>query len=253
MDPNVPGDNSWPGEPGSYWRRRFFALAAGLAVLGLLAWACSGALGGQKPPPQAPGIPTQAAAQQAAVQASTQANSQASAQAATSSGQSALPSGTTGGSHPGHGSHATSQTAAAVWRHTVKSCAPRAIVISLHASQHLYQRRAEPRFTIAVVNASRSPCTSDLGRRALRLVIKSGSARIWGSADCARTAARHMVRLARGVPFTANIVWNRRSSSPGCRSVGPRASPGRWASRGTYMATVPGPTRHSAAVAFVLR
>src|SRR6266581_3482949 len=44
MEPTSLGDNSWPDEPGTYWRRRVFALAVGLGLLGLLAWACSGAL-----------------------------------------------------------------------------------------------------------------------------------------------------------------------------------------------------------------
>ena len=40
-------------EADAYWQRRFFALVAGLGVVGLLAWACSGVVGG-KPASQAP-------------------------------------------------------------------------------------------------------------------------------------------------------------------------------------------------------
>src|SRR3984957_18613502 len=39
----------YPDQPGPYWRRRVATLAAGLGVLGLLAWAFSG--GGGKPAP----------------------------------------------------------------------------------------------------------------------------------------------------------------------------------------------------------
>src|ERR1700729_3707670 len=50
MDPITPRNRNRESEPGGrrvtpevYWRRRLFALAAGLAVFGLLAWAVGGA------------------------------------------------------------------------------------------------------------------------------------------------------------------------------------------------------------------
>src|SRR6202020_621206 len=43
MDPITSRNRSSTEEPEVYWRRRLFALAAGLAVLGLLAWAVGGA------------------------------------------------------------------------------------------------------------------------------------------------------------------------------------------------------------------
>src|ERR1022692_4022618 len=47
MDLNTYSDEGDTGQPDSYWRRRVITLAAGLSLLGLLAWAFSG--GGGKP------------------------------------------------------------------------------------------------------------------------------------------------------------------------------------------------------------
>src|ERR1019366_463931 len=42
MDRNTYSDEDDTGQPDSYWRRRVITLAAGLSLLGLLAWAFSG-------------------------------------------------------------------------------------------------------------------------------------------------------------------------------------------------------------------
>lgn len=236
MDPNVSGNNPWPDEPGGYWRRRVFALAAGLTVLGLLAWACSGALGGAKPPPQAPVMPTQAAANQPV------------GQAAAASSQSPAPPTITATSQPAHNARVTAAKASTAARHRRRSgCATGNVVVTLRTSQQVYPRRAKPRFTIDVVNIGRWPCTFDMGTRALRLVITSGRVRVWGSADCAHGKAPVLARLARGVPYVTHVGWNRHGSGEGCRSVRHSASPG------TYVANVTNGTRHSPAVTFVLR
>src|ERR1700684_504185 len=53
MDPNANRDESDDTDrPDSYWRRRAITLAAGLGLLGVLAWALSGGSG--KPPNPAP-------------------------------------------------------------------------------------------------------------------------------------------------------------------------------------------------------
>ena len=45
MDPNAHRSGGRPGAD-AYWQRRFFTLLAGLGVIGLLAWACSGVASG---------------------------------------------------------------------------------------------------------------------------------------------------------------------------------------------------------------
>jgi hypothetical protein len=238
MDPNASGDNWWPpSEPSSYWRRRTFALAVGLAVLGLLAWACSGALGGVKPPTPSPAaVPPLAALPQAT----------AGQTAAAGATPAATPTSTT--APRGHKPGMTRAGAAARARHRMSGdCPPGAVVITLHASQRTFYRRTRPRFTIETVNTGRPACAFDLGPRSLQLVIRSGGTRIWGSADCAHGTGPGAVHLARGVPLTTEVVWNRHRSRPGCRAVGASASPGE------YVATVVSGTWHSRPAIFVLR
>jgi len=127
------------------------------------------------------------------------------------------------------------------------------VVPSLFVSQQVYQRWVRPQFSIYLVNIGRGTCTFDVGARSLRLVIRSGQARIWGSADCARGARSDVVRMRRGVPFVTYMSWSRRRSSPvggsgpGCGPAQPTAAPG------TYTAVVTSGATHSRVEVFVLR
>ena len=75
-------------------------------------------------------------------------------------------------------------------------CAPGDVVPSLFVSQQTYQRWVKPQFSIYLVNIGQTTCTFDVGARSLRLVVRSGQVRVWGSADCAHGAAPHVVRSA---------------------------------------------------------
>src|SRR5260370_27413631 len=46
MGMNAPRDQQRAPQPDIFWRRRVVALALGIAILGLLAWAVSGVVGG---------------------------------------------------------------------------------------------------------------------------------------------------------------------------------------------------------------
>ena len=47
MDRNAYRDDNDTDQPDAYWRRRVLTLTAGLALLGVLAWAFSGGGGGK--------------------------------------------------------------------------------------------------------------------------------------------------------------------------------------------------------------
>ncbi len=118
-------------------------------------------------------------------------------------------------------------------------------------SQQTYQRWARPQFSIYLVNIGQRTCTFDVGARSLRLVVRSGRVRVWGSGDCAHGTAPDVVRLRRGVPYVTYVSWSRRRSSPaprsGCGRGQPRAEPGTY----TAMVTIGGV--HSRVEVFVLR
>jgi hypothetical protein len=67
-----------------------------------------------------------------------------------------------------------------------------------------------------VLSTQRADCSFNLGLRHLRLVIKKGQARIWSSADCVRGSGSLMTALKSGAPTAVAIIWNKRTSSPGC-------------------------------------
>jgi hypothetical protein len=125
------------------------------------------------------------------------------------------------------------------------------VVPSLFVSQQAYQRWVKPQFSIYLVNIGPGTCTFDTGARSLRLVIRSGRVRVWGSADCARTARPEVVPLRRGVPFVTYVSWSRHRSSPaggpGCGTAQPPAAPG------TYTAMVTSGAVRSRVGVFVLR
>ena len=224
MDRNVYRRGSPPREPDSYWRRRVFVLGGAFGLLGLVAWACSAAIGGPRSP-------------QSAAAATSPTTQQAADSVATTSAASVTPT-----ARPARTPHVTVQA-----QRPSHACAPRDVIISLFVSQQTYQRATKPQFEIYVVNTGRRACAFDAGPRSLRLVIKSGPLQSWSTADCTHGAATRMVRLLHSVPFVTYVKWNRERSSPGCPSPRTGAPPG------TYTATAISDADHSPAEAFVLR
>ncbi|HMH94931.1 MAG TPA: hypothetical protein VK586_28080 [Streptosporangiaceae bacterium] len=105
-------------------------------------------------------------------------------------------------------------------------------MLSLLASQAAYAGPRLPQFSIDVVGTGQPTCTFNVGARHVALVIRSGSVRVWSSADCPRGSGSLVLDLQRGVPTTLSITWNRQNSSPGC--MGPSSA----MPAGTYSATV---------------
>jgi hypothetical protein len=233
----------------TYWRRRFFALAGGLAIFALLAWSVSGAIGGvntirpaanvvaghQHRPAGSGGRPGGAG----------QATAPAPSQSATPSPQPSARAGHRPASHrrqhraasphPGrqakrparpnggtrpkrpagrarpkpHGRGSTGGKP--------RACARSSIVISLFASQVSYPAHARPVFDVDVVSTRGKTCTFNVGAAYLALVIKAGNAPVWSSADCLQGRKSLSTDLVKGVPTVLSISWDRRTSAPGCK------------------------------------
>lgn len=255
-------DRSRPVEPDVYWRRRLFALAGGLAVLGVLAWAVGGATTHQaaataslnSPAPQPGGAsPTAFAAgsppSPSALSTSPSASPSPSASSG-SPGTSPSPSPSASSPHAGAGAHARHATAtAAARKHSTGSGCPAAdVVITLTENSNSYAPGARPQFGVNVVSTDSRTCTLNTGTRYLSVVVRSGGVRVWDSADCAgRAGTSAVTKLARGVPLQRHITWDRLLSSPGCKLARTAARPG------TYTVSVSDGGSHSRTLAFVLR
>jgi hypothetical protein len=233
----------------AYWQRRFFALVAGLGVLGLLAWACSGMVGGKParndqvsaaaygsaaPARSAGGQPGAGAG---AVPPATSARGGLSASAAAAAPS---PSSSAGGA-PSPTSSASRPTASTARGGTSKvrpgqpaagngACPAADIVLTLLVSKPSYGPDEQPRFQLDVVSTDASACAFDTGPAALHVVISHGGQIAWNSAACLHGAASYPTLLQRGVPVTVSMGWNRRLTASGCPATTMAAS------RRTYVA-----------------
>lgn len=223
----------------TYWRRRAVALVIGLAVLGVIAWAVNGVLGGGKAASQPPS-PTGTHAQ--------------------SHGGAENLSGTHAKAHrhARHKAHAvglgpqqgasTAATTSAVTGpgSAPPACAPGSVVLTLRSPSYWYLPRARPVFVVEAVSTRSQACEFNLGARFVSVLVTSGPAAIWNSANCVPAPGSRLVVLRRGVPAFFRTTWDRRASPLGCRGHGDLAKPG------TYTAVARDDHLRSQTMVFVL-
>ena len=214
--------------PGAYWRRRFFILVGGLALLALLAWLFPARHSGP-----AAGVSAAARASMAALQS-----------------QDALPPAAYGNAwpvpSPKPSATATPKPAAKASAKPTTSASPRPttsastagiapcksadIVLSLFTGQASYSQDARPQFNVYAVSTAASQCQMAYGAGSVRVIVTKNGQVVWDSAGCKPPAAK-TVRFQRGVPQLLTVSWNRRATSPsGCAGSLPA---GAW---GTFQA-----------------
>jgi hypothetical protein len=229
-----------------YWRRRVIALVAGLGMLSLVTWTLNGALGSGRTGQTTDLSQTTGhhSARPALGSGSTTPGTGPS-----SPGPSRAASGAAGAT-PSPSGKPTPTPSSPAAHHAVPAgaCAAANLVLSLTSARYSYPAHVRPQFDVSVVSTARGRCTADLGAAHLHVRIRTGGkARVWDSADCARSAVPRVTRLARGVPVVVQFTWNRTTSAPGCRL------PRRAVRPGTYTATAYSGNRSSQAVVFVLK
>jgi hypothetical protein len=220
-DDHAPHDPGAAGDPNAYWRRRFFILGGGVAVLGLCAWLFPG---GHPAAPRA------------------SATAQASMAALAKRGD-LLPSAAYGSAWPGRTPKKTAKASAAAALgaghrksgarpHPAASpspspgptaaarggprCRPSDIVLSLFTGQPSYGQAALPKFDVYAVSTSSSACTLSYGPGSVQVAVTRHGRVVWDSAAC-KLSADPPVRFTLGVPQVLTISWNRRADQPsGC-------------------------------------
>lgn len=245
MDPNAVRRGNRAGrttEADVYWRRRFVALAAAVAVVGLLIWAVSGSGGGASHRTAGPG---RGNGQSQAAYGQT-----ASPTASPTASHSATPSPSASAPAAGKGKHAkarpsASPSPAATGKHG--SCLPSDVVLSLFTAKTSYSGHELPQFQIDVVSTGPAECTFDAGPAALRLVVKSEAGVAWTSDACVYKPSAKIEKLRRGVPLVMSVTWNRRLSGHGCGKEQAYAMPGK------YVAVAQGGKLTSHSKAFEIR
>ena len=265
MNRNAYRDENDTDQPDSYWRRRVITLAAGLSLLGLLAWAFSG--GGGKPVNPAPktsqasGV-LPAAAYSGAPSPSNGVTGSASPGSVTGrSSASGLPSASptsslgsppSAGGKPTTRAPASGQVGAATPAAGVApagsgtqrggGCSPGAVVLSLFTSRPDYYGGQDPGFEVYAVSTASGACAFDTSPERLHVVVMSSGRIIWDSADCARGQASRVAELRRGVPAQESVSWNRTISLPGCVTLASAARPGTYQAQ-ARTGTVASPVR----------
>jgi hypothetical protein len=182
-----------------YWRRRLVALALGLSVLAVIAWAFNGAIGGGTPSGTSAGSGGSGAGNAAGQQQDLGGGAGASSNSVSPRASSSSPAASASSSIPG-------------------SCPHGDVVLSLINAQPGYGRRQLPQFTVDVVATGPQTCSFNVGASHIALIIRSGSQRVWSSADCVQGAGDLVTDLQRGVPTVLPISWNRQPSAPGCQA-----------------------------------
>jgi hypothetical protein len=203
-----------PADPSAYWRRRFFILGGGLAVLAVLAWQFTG-----KGP--SAGTPAADGSSMAALQAgdtlpSAAYGSPAAAPSLTTPAEippttapPVTPSAKQSSAKPKPSASASAGAAG-------PSCAPGDIVLSLFTSQASYGQTAQPQFHVYAVSTASSPCQLPYGAGSVRVVVTRLGQVVWDSSAC-KPAAAKPVQFQLGVPQLLTVSWNRQATGPsGC-------------------------------------
>jgi len=233
-------DGGRPRDPDSYWRRRFFILGGGIAVLAVLAWQFTGAR------------PATQAGAAAAARSSAATLKPGTLPSAAYGSPWAVPSptppvttiGTTAAKASATATPGPSSSAGAAAN--AGRCAPPDIVLSLFPGQPVYAKGAHPRFDVFGVSSAVAQCQLPFGPGSVRVVVTRHGRVVWDSAAC-WPAPAPTVRFEPGVPRLLTISWNRAAKHPaGCAGS---LSQGEW---GTFNAVAESGSQSSPARSFRL-
>lgn len=110
-------------------------------------------------------------------------------------------------------------------------CAKADVAVALRSDASTYAAKADPVFTMDVTNVGDAPCLVDVTDDTRELLIVSGPARVWSSADCSDADAR-LLLLGPGQVDSQELTWSRVRSDEKCSAKDVVAAPG------TYRATL---------------
>jgi hypothetical protein len=218
----------YPVDPaGTYWRRRFVVLMAGLTVFAVAAWGLSDAL-------RITPVHTSSAGTRSGRGTGSHGGGKApgggrSLAASTSPTPGPAGSGADSSPLPRRSPHPTvtprsspsprpSGSPRGIGGLKPAFCARKSIVLSLAVSRPSFGSGQHPDFSLSIVSTQQKACSFNVGSAHLALVITKGPTRLFSSAYCAKGSGSLLTELRRGVPTIVAISWNRRTSAPGCPS-----------------------------------
>ncbi|HEV2087704.1 MAG TPA: hypothetical protein VGR21_05280, partial [Cryptosporangiaceae bacterium] len=85
-----------------------------------------------------------------------------------------------------------------------------------------------PTLKLVITNVSGRVCVRDVGATQQELRVLAGKARIWSSDDCSASKGSDPRVLQPGETRTYYVIWNSKTSTPGCKSPGKLVGPGTY-------------------------
>lgn len=107
-------------------------------------------------------------------------------------------------------------------------CTDAELLLTASTGARQYPLGSAPKLILTVRNVSARTCARDLGAGARELIITSGPAHTWSSADCQPVAGRSQVMLKPGAVQTFTQSWAGRRSQPKCGGSQPAATAGTY-------------------------
>ncbi len=85
-----------------------------------------------------------------------------------------------------------------------------------------------PKLKLVVTNASARPCVRDVGATQQELRVMAGKTRVWSSDDCSASKGSDPRLFQPGDTRTYYVVWNSKTSAPGCKTPSTLVAPGKY-------------------------
>lgn len=245
------------GHPGAvsretYWKRRALVLAAFLAVIAVLAYACSPSAGEEGQQNQAgaggdteasPSVPPEEDTEGGNEEEEVEPTEDPSPSEEPSEGAEGSEEGEDGEGGGGSGGDGDSggDSDIAAPESAEDPCRPQDIVVSFDfeekkGEEQQYPAGVNPSFVVEAVNTGEQTCTVDVGPEALEMVITSGQDSVYSTAHCREGDTSDERQLDQGRTHRYVIDWDRERSFSDCRDATSAAGSGWYHAElgGTY-------------------
>jgi len=108
------------------------------------------------------------------------------------------------------------------------ACTAAQLSVQAATSAASYPAGSKPMVALVVTNNGPSPCVQDLSDSQIELRVYNGSARVWGSHDCAIQPGTAPATLPVGKPIRREIEWSGLSSRESCAGTRTHVGAGKY-------------------------